>query len=273
MNEARRKYDHLLEILSEMESVVVGYSGGVDSTFLAKAATDALGGKALSVAAISESYPQHEREEAVRFAREIGLNFETAHTSEMDNPEYRKNAPNRCYFCKEELVRHLNRIKAERGFKHVAIGSIIDDLGDHRPGQQAAREGGARFPLIEAGLGKDEIRQLAREMDLPIWNKPSFACLSSRFPYGEEITAEKLAMVEKAEDIIREYGFGQFRVRHHGNLARIELIPAEMPKMMEHRTGISKRFKELGYAYVTMDLLGYRTGSMNETLVQIETPA
>jgi len=190
-----QKYEHLKTILQEMGSVVIGYSGGVDSTFLCKVATDLLGDKALSVAAISESYPQHERAEAEDFVKSLGLNYITVETSELDNPEYRKNAPNRCFFCKEELVTHLNRVKEKHGFAAIAIGTNFDDLGDYRPGQQAAKEGGSRFPMVEAELTKDDIRELSKRLDIPTWNKPSFACLSSRFPYGEEISKEKLETV------------------------------------------------------------------------------
>ena len=263
----------LIAALSRLQSVVVAYSGGVDSTFLAKAATDILGDKALSVAALSESYPRHEREEAERFARDLGLNYTTIFTSELDNPEYRKNAPNRCFYCKQELVIHLKRIARERGFNAVAIGTNYDDLGDYRPGQQAAREEGALAPLAEAGLTKEDIRQLSARLGIPTWNKPSFACLSSRFPYGEEITREKLEMVDKAEEVLREYRFTQFRVRHHANLARIEVLPEEMLKLVENREEITRRLRKIGYNYVAMDLLGYRTGSLNEVLHQIALPA
>ena len=268
-----QKLERLKTILRDMESIVIGYSGGVDSTFLAKIATDVLGDQALSVSAISESYPLYEQEEARQFAGELGLHWLTIRTSEIDNPEYRKNNSNRCFFCKEELVTHLERIRKERGFKTIAIGAITDDLGDWRPGQAAARQGGARFPLIEADLGKEEIRRLSQEMNLPIWNKPSFACLASRFPYGEEITREKLELVERAESVLREAGFRQFRVRHHNNLARIEVLPEEMGRLLELREELARRMKEIGYPYVTMDLVGYRSGSMNEILVQIEAPA
>lgn len=263
------KFEHLKSILREMESVVVGYSGGVDSTFLCKVATDVLGERALSVAAISESYPEHERVEAEEFARSLGLNFETVHTLELENPDYRKNAPNRCYYCKQELVTHLGQMARMRGFRHTAIGTNFDDLGDYRPGQEAAREGGTRFPLVEAEITKEDIRILSRRLGIPTWDKPSFACLSSRFPYGEEITREKLEMVDKAETVLRRLGFGQFRVRHHKDLARIEVLPENMELALRHREEIVRQFKQIGYTYVAMDLLGYRTGSMNEVLHQI----
>lgn len=272
MTDTSQKMETLQQLLRDTGSMVIGYSGGVDSTFLAKVATDVLGEKALSVSAISESYPKAEQEEAKEIAHELGLNYVAVQTSETDNPDYLKNAPNRCYFCKDELMAHLVQIQNERNIAAIAIGSVTDDLGDYRPGQNAAKNAGCRFPLIEAGMTKDDVRELSKEMNLKTWNKPAFACLASRFPYGEEITKEKLAMVEQAEDIIRSYGFQQFRVRHHNNLARIEILPDDFGKLLEVREIIYHRFKELGYAYIAMDLLGFRSGSMNETLVQIETP-
>jgi uncharacterized protein len=233
-----------------------------------------LGDKALSVAAISESYPQHERDEAEDFVNSLGLNYITVNTTELDNPEYRKNAPNRCFYCKEELVTHLNRIKEERGYNAIAIGTNYDDLGDYRPGQQAAKQAGTVFPLVEAEMTKDDIRELSKKLNIPTWDKPSFACLSSRFPYGEEISKEKLEMVDKAESVIRQFNFGQFRVRHHKDMARIEVLPDEMEKVLLNRDSIVQQLKDIGYTYVSLDLVGYRTGSMNEVLVQIEpTPA
>jgi len=270
MKNADQKFETLKSILQSMDSIIIGYSGGVDSTFLCKVATDVLGDRALSVAAISESYPQHERDEAEAFVKELGLNYRTVHTSELDNPEYRKNASNRCYFCKEELITHLNKVKAETGFQSVAIGTNFDDLGDYRPGQEAAKKGGACFPMVEAELTKDDIRYLSKKLNIPSWDKPSFACLSSRFPYGEEISKEKLEMVDKAEAIVRQFGFGQFRVRHHKDMARIEVLPDEMQKVLENREQLVQQLKDLGYTYVSMDLMGYRTGSMNEALFQIQ---
>jgi pyridinium-3,5-biscarboxylic acid mononucleotide sulfurtransferase len=265
-----QKLEKLKTILRDMESVVIGYSGGVDSTFLAKVAADVLGDKALSVAAISDSYPRHEREEAAVFAQNLGLHFETVHTAELDNPDYQRNGPDRCYHCKRDLIGSLKRIAGERGFKAVALGTNLDDLGDYRPGQKAAQEGGARCPLLEAEMTKGDIRVLSQRMNVPTWNKPSFACLSSRLPYGEEITREKLEMVDRAEQVLRGYHFRQFRVRHHNNLARIEVPPDEMHRLLDLREEIAPRMKEIGYNYVSMDLVGYRTGSMNEVLHQIE---
>ncbi len=272
MSTLEQKYQQFLSILREMDSIVIGYSGGVDSTFLAKVATDVLGDKALSVSAISESYPEFERKEAEQFARDLGLHYMSIDTNELDNPDYRKNDPNRCFHCKQELVTHLRRIADERGFKTIAIGTNMDDLGDYRPGQNAAKEGGARFPMVEAEMTKEDIRTLSKQLHIPTWDKPSFACLASRFPYGEEISKEKLDRVAEAEGVLRELGFTQFRVRSHDNLARIELLPAEMTKMLLLREDIYRLIRKTGFSYIAMDLLGYRTGSMNETLYQIQPP-
>ena len=272
MNTLQAKYEHLKSLLKEMGGIVVGYSGGVDSTFLAKVATDVLGDQALSVAAISESYPKAEREEGRQFAEQLGLNYIEVETSELENPEYRRNESNRCFFCKQELMIHLQQVANERGIEVISLGTVTDDLGDYRPGQSAAKQAGARFPLVEADLSKDDVRALSQALEIPTWDKPAFACLSSRFPYGEEITREKLEMVEQAEDVLREMGFRQFRVRHHNNLARVEVAPEEMESLFRQGETVYQRLKDIGYQYIAMDLKGYRSGSMNEVLVQIETP-
>ncbi len=266
--ELRRKYDRLLEILKGLESVIVAFSGGVDSTFLAKAARDALGDKAVLVTADSETYPASELDEARRLANHLGMRHVVVETRELDNPEYAKNAPNRCFFCKEELFMKLRPVALREGVAHLIYGANMDDLGDHRPGMDAARRMGVRAPLIEAEFWKAEIRELSREFGLPTWQKPSFACLSSRFQYGDAITAEKLRQVDAAEAFVRSLGFRQFRVRHHDLLARLEIAREEMARLWEDgaQDSIVARFRELGYLYVTVDLQGFRSGSANDAL-------
>jgi uncharacterized protein len=251
-----------------MTRVVVAFSGGVDSTFLARAAKDALGDGATLVTADSETYPASELEETRRLAAHLGMRQEIIRTHELERPEYARNASDRCFHCKEELFTRLAPIARAGGSAQVIYGANMDDLGDHRPGMKAAEARGVRAPLIEAGLWKAEIRALSRELGLPTWDKPSFACLSSRFQYGDPITAEKLRRVDAAEAFVRGLGFRQFRVRDHDRLARLELAPEEMPRLwQEDRHGaIVRRFRELGYLYVTLDLQGFRSGSANEAL-------
>jgi pyridinium-3,5-biscarboxylic acid mononucleotide sulfurtransferase len=259
------KHARLRSILSEMGGLVIGMSGGVDSVLLAKVAQDVLGERALAVTADSPSLPRRELREAEELARMAGIAHLVVKTDEVADPRYAANPTNRCYFCKSELFTNLDAIAAERGLRWVAYGENVDDLGDHRPGAQAAGEHGVRAPLKEAGLTKADIRALAQHYGLPVWSKPAFACLGSRFPYGTEITPEKLAQVEAAEDVLWELGLRQYRVRHHGDLARIEVAPEDMAQVLVHAQTIVSRVRSEGrFHHVTLDLAGYRRGSMNE---------
>ena len=260
--------------LSSFGSVVVAYSGGVDSAYLACVAHETLGDRALAVTADSASYPQRHREMALDIARQFGFQHSLIHTGELERPEYRANPANRCYFCKHELYTHLARIASERG-AIVVDGNNADDRGDYRPGRQAAREFGVRSPLDEADLTKDEIRELSRAAGLPTWDEPASACLSSRIPYFDEVTPEKLRMIERGEQALRALGFRVCRVRHHDALARIEIGLSELARALEPETSaaIVRELKAAGYRYVTIDLQGYRTGSLNEGLVLIPAHA
>ena len=261
------KEQALCETLASLESVIVAYSGGVDSAYLAYIAHLTLGDRAVAVTADSPSYPERHRSLAVQIARDFGLRHEIIHTNELERPEYRANPSNRCYYCKHELYTHLSRLAASR-HAIVVDGNNADDRGDYRPGRQAAREFGVRSPLDEVDLTKDEIRALSRRAGLPTWDEPASACLSSRIPYYAEVTDEKLRMIERAEEALRALGFRVFRVRHHDELARIEIARDEMPRALKADTAaaIVRALKAVGYRYVSLDLQGYRMGSLNEGL-------
>jgi uncharacterized protein len=254
--------------LRDLPSVIVAYSGGVDSAYLAFAAHRALGAAALCVTADSPSYPERHRALAIRIAREVGFTHTFIQTAEMARPEYRANPANRCYYCKQELYTHLSALAHERGIPVIVDGSNADDRGDYRPGRQAAREFGVRSPLDEAGLTKDEIRELSRRAGLPTWDEPASACLSSRIPYFSEVTTEKLSMIERAEAVLRDLGFRVCRVRHHDTIARLELGAGEIARALEPDTAaaIDRELRAIGYAHVTVDLRGYRLGSLNDAL-------
>ena len=266
------KLDRLRDILRGMGGALVAYSGGVDSTFLLRVAHDVLGDRAVAVTAISESFASSEREDAEKFAREMGARHVLVETRELDREGYRENSSERCYFCKSELFEKLVPIAERENLPWVAYGEIADDATDHRPGARAARERKIRAPLAEAGLTKIEIRRISRELGLATWDKPSIACLSSRIPYGQEVTPEKLSTIERAEAALRRAGLRQIRVRHHESVARIETDEAGMKILLdpEVRERVALELRELGYAYVTLDLQGYRTGSLNRGVARTQ---
>jgi uncharacterized protein len=260
----------LLKQLAEFPSLIVALSGGADSAYLAWAAHGAMGEHALSVTALSPSYSAHDRAVVEEFVRQLGVRHEFIETHEMENPKYRANAADRCYFCKDELFAALDVIAEERDFAAVAYGVNADDTLDFRPGHRAASEHRVLTPLLDAGLHKAEIRQLSQRAGLPTWDRPASACLASRLPYGTEVTPERLALVERGEAALRELGFRQFRVRLHEKLARIEIAPEEMPRAMSPQmaASITARLKAAGFTYVALDLEGYRQGSLNESLAR-----
>ena len=269
--EQMNKYESLLEELRGLHSAVVAFSGGVDSAFLLHAAKEALGGNALAATASSATFPERELKEAEAFCHANGIRQIVFPSEELSVEGFSHNPKNRCYLCKRELFGKILNIQREEGIVAVLEGSNIDDTGDYRPGLQAVAELGILSPLRKGGFTKMDIRTLSKHFGLPTWNKQSFACLSSRFPYGDTINVEKLSMVDRAEQLLLDMGFTQLRVRIHGNLARIELPPEQFPRFMEEgtRQRVARAFKEIGFAYITLDILGYRTGSMNETLDKV----
>lgn len=264
----KEKYELLKDIIKKKESAAIAFSGGVDSTFLLKAAKEVLGDNVIAVTATSSTYPKRELNEAIKYAKDANARHLIISSEELDIEGFAMNPKNRCYYCKKELFTKINNIALENGIKYVFDGSNLDDTGDYRPGMQAAKELNVISPLKEAGLTKSDIRELSKELGLPTWDKPSFACLSSRFPYGNKITLPKLTMIDKAEQFLLDLGITQVRVRHHGEIARIEVAPTEREKFynQEFMDRVGNEFKNIGFTYVTLDLLGYRTGSMNETL-------
>ncbi|MGH9326281.1 MAG: ATP-dependent sacrificial sulfur transferase LarE [Terriglobia bacterium] len=265
MSALQEKTRRLQEEIKNASPLIVAYSGGVDSAYLAYAAHRALGGRMLAVTALSASFSSRDRAMAEATAQQFSFPHEFIETEELSNPEYRANNPNRCFFCKDELFTKLDELAARQGFNAVAYGVNTDDRGDWRPGERAARKHRVLTPLVDCGLGKADIRTLAREAGLPVWDRPASACLASRIAYGLEVTPERLSVIEKAEESVRSLGFRQFRVRHHGNLARLEVAPEEMARALdvEMARRFAEIFRSLGFAYATIDLDGYRRGSLN----------
>src|SRR5215213_1285443 len=262
------KEERLREIFRELDSVIVAYSGGVDSSYVAYVANAELGSRAVCITGESASLPEYQRAEIDRVVKEFGFQHEIIRTEELENPGYRANNPDRCFFCKDELYTKLESVARTRGIKSIVDGSTVDDLGDYRQGRRDASQHAVRSPLIEAGLSKSDVRELSRRATLPTWDKPASPCLSSRIAYGTTVTIERLSKVDRGEEILREFGFREFRVRHHDQLVRIEIAPVEMDRVLrkDFIDELARRFRELGFKYVTLDLEGFRSGSMNEVL-------
>ena len=262
------KEEQLRALFRDMRAVVVAYSGGVDSSYVAYVATSELGANAICVTGESPSLAEYQHDEIDRAVKEFGFHHERIRTEELDHPGYRANAGNRCYFCKDELYNKLEPFARSKSINFIVDGSTTDDLDDYRPGRQAAREHSVRSPLIEVQMSKAEVRELSRRVNLPTWNKPASPCLSSRIAYGTTVTIERLRKVDRGEEILREFGFREFRVRHHDTLVRLEIAPEEMDRVLKREVleQLAQRFRELGFKYVTLDLQGYRSGSMNEVL-------
>ena len=267
-DDMEKKLNDLKKYIADLKSLAVGFSGGVDSSFLLAIAHEVLNDRAIAVTAVDASIPERELEEAKAFCKERGIRHILCKVDPLSIDAYRNNTPDRCYFCKKGVFSNIRKIAEENGIEYVAEGSNTDDMGDYRPGLRAVSELSVKSPLREVGLSKAEIRMLSKEMGLPTWSKPACACLASRFVYGEEITEEKLHMIDSAEQFLIEHGFFEERVRMHGNIARIEVPPADIARIAAEdiRDAIYERFKSLGFMYVTLDLKGYRTGSMNEAL-------